>query len=191
MINGPLFFSFPGRTWRRPTDEPFVTVTNKQTAVPTKLHPNYPSASRRHYTKLAKLLRPSIFPHTSHARSRRIPAAYPAISGIGCMDEVVWNVALGSAALGGTAAGSGGALNNPSSSWTPALDELVFTVRLTASPRCVTLQRHNTWSSSGTRGPGDSYFTPCYTEKFFRRYFPRISTCPHGTVSRSLIRVSG
>jgi hypothetical protein len=40
-------------------------------------------------------------------------------------DEVVWNVALGSTALGSTVRGSSGVLNSPSPSWTPALDEFV------------------------------------------------------------------
>ena len=62
------------------------------------------------------------------------------------MDEVVWNVALGSAALGGTAAGSGGALNSLSSSWTPALDELVLKVDRKSKMR-ITHGRHvGTWS---------------------------------------------
>ena len=63
------------------------------------------------------------------------------------MDEVVWNVALGSAALGGTAAGSGGALNSLSSSWTPALDELVLKVDRKSKMR-ITHGRHwhvGTW----------------------------------------------
>ncbi len=42
-------------------------------------------------------------------------------------DEALWNVALGSAALGGTA-GGGGVLNSPPLSWTPALGELVLEV---------------------------------------------------------------
>jgi hypothetical protein len=42
-------------------------------------------------------------------------------------DEALWNVAIGSTALGGTAAG-GGLLSSPPPSWTPALGELVLKV---------------------------------------------------------------
>ena len=42
-------------------------------------------------------------------------------------DEALWNVALGSTALGG-AAGGGGVLNSPPPSWTPAQGELVLKV---------------------------------------------------------------
>ncbi|KAH9979773.1 hypothetical protein BJV77DRAFT_967494 [Russula vinacea] len=79
------------------TDRRTVCYYNKQTAVPTKLHPNYPSASRRHYTKLAKLL-----PRSSC--TRRMPGLSSHPGGIShhfrdrthvsLADEVVWNVAL-------------------------------------------------------------------------------------------------
>jgi len=42
-------------------------------------------------------------------------------------DEALWNVALGSTTLGGTA-GGGGVLNSPPPSWTPAQGELVLKV---------------------------------------------------------------
>lgn len=59
-------------------------------------------------------------------------------------DEALWNVALGSTALGGTA-GAGGGLNSPPPSWTPAQGELVLKVdskfKVRKSALCVRVLR--------------------------------------------------
>ncbi|KAF8496819.1 hypothetical protein F5888DRAFT_1702774 [Russula emetica] len=84
------------------------------------------------YAKLAKLLGPSPFPHASQHMLGLSP--HPGVSylfqnqtHITPADEALWNVALGSTALGGTA-GGGGLLNSPPPSWTPAQGELVLKV---------------------------------------------------------------
>lgn len=86
------------------------------------------------YAKLAKLLGPSPFPHASQHMLGLSP--HPGVSylfqnqtHVSPADEALWNVALGSTALGGPAPGSaGGVLHSPPPSWTPALGELVLKV---------------------------------------------------------------
>jgi len=83
------------------------------------------------YAKLAKLLGPSPFPHASQHMLGLAP--HPGVSYLfqnstqaSAVDEALWNVAVGSTALGGTA--GGGVLHSPPPSWTPALGELVLKV---------------------------------------------------------------
>jgi hypothetical protein len=86
------------------------------------------------YAKLAKLLGPSPFPHASQHMLGLSP--HPGVSylfqnqtHVSPADEALWNVALGSTALGGPAPGSAcGVLHSPPPSWTPALGELVLKV---------------------------------------------------------------
>lgn len=84
------------------------------------------------YAKLAKLLGPSPFPHASQHMLGLSP--HPGVSylfqnqtHITPADEALWNVALGSTALGGTPGGAS-LLNSPPPSWTPAQGELVLKV---------------------------------------------------------------
>ena len=83
------------------------------------------------YAKLAKLLGPSPFPHASQHMLGLSP--HPGVSYLfqnqaptSAADEALWNVALGSTALGGPI--GGGVISSPPPSWTPALGELVLKV---------------------------------------------------------------
>ena len=83
------------------------------------------------YAKLAKLLGPSPFPHASQHMLGLSP--HPGVSYLfqnqtqaSATDDALWNVALGSTALGGPIGGS--VLSSPPPSWTPSLGELVLKV---------------------------------------------------------------
>ena len=79
----------------------------------------------------AKLLGPSPFPHASQHMLGLSP--HPGVSYLfqnqtqaSATDDALWNVALGSTALGGPIGGS--VLSSPPPSWTPSLGELVLKV---------------------------------------------------------------
>jgi hypothetical protein len=88
-------------------------------------------------------------------------------------DEALWNVALGSTGLGGTAPG-GGMVSSPPPSWTPALGELVLKVDSKFKVRKSTV-----WYCAY----GDLTQSSLAAFLLSPRC-SRISTCSRGTVSR-------